>query len=433
MTHEMPSLYMRCLAAGFLTAALLAFPGVAAAQPSFGPGGIVQANGVDIAVSGYSVPSFVAWNADALRDLVVGEGGGAAPTGKVRIYLNVGVPFLPQFTGYFYAQSNGADLVVTAGGCLGIFPRVIDANADGKKDLLAGLGDGTVRLYLNINTNDDPRFDGGTFLQVGQPAAKSNINVGGRATPFLADWNNDGRLDLVCGALDGKIRVFINEGTSAAPDYRTTLYAQSSGVDLLVPTGRSSPDFTDLDRDGKKDMLTGNTEGQILFYRNTGTPAAPSFSGYTLAQSDGTAIDLAGSARSRPFVCDWNDDDAPDLMTGAADGLVHLYRGIPQPTDGGYSLAPRPAAELLPCYPNPFNPSVTIPFVLAAPQRVRLIVFDSAGRRVKVIADRSFFKGSHRATWTGIDQAGRPAASGIYFIRLEAGGISSSKKVALVR
>jgi hypothetical protein len=424
---------MRCLAAA-LAAALLAFPGVAAAQPSFGPGGNVQASGVDIAVSGYSVPSFVAWNGDALRDLVVGEGGGAAPTGKVRVYLNVGELSLPQFASYIYAQSNGADLVVTASGCLGIFPRVVDANADGKKDLLAGLGDGTVRLYLNINTNDDPRFDGGTFLQVGQPAAKSNINVGGRATPSLADWNNDGKLDLVCGALDGKIRVFINEGTNAAPDYRTTQYAQSSGVDLVVPTGRSSPGFTDLDKDGKKDILTGNTEGQILFYRNTGTAAAPSFSGYTLAQSAGTAIDLAGSARSRPFVCDWNDDDAPDLMTGAADGLVHLYRGIPQPTNGGaYASTMRPAAELLPCYPNPFNPSVTIPFVLAGPQRVRLTVFDSAGRRVKVIADRSFSEGSHRVTWTGMDHAGRPASSGIYFIRLEAGGISSSKKVALVR
>lgn len=430
----MPARYVRCFAAAFLAAALLAFPGVAAAQPSFGPGGIIQANGVDISVSGYSVPSFVEWNGDALKDLVIGEGGGTAPTGKVRIYLNVGAPGLPQFTDYFYAQSNGVDLVVTASGCLGIFPRVVDANADGRKDLVTGLGDGTVRLYLNVNTNDDPRFDEGTFLQVDQPGGKVNINVGGRATPSLVDWNNDGKLDLVCGALDGKIRIFVNEGTSTAPDYRTTQYAQSSGSDLVVPTGRSSPDVTDLDKDGKKDILTGNTEGQILFYRNTGTDAAPSFSGYTLAQSEGVAIDLAGQARSRPFVCDWNGDDAPDLMVGAGDGLVHVYRGIPVPTDGGGNAsAPRPAAELLPCYPNPFNPSLTIPFVLAAPGHARLTVFDPAGRRVAVIADRSFSEGPHRLTWTGIDGTGRPAASGIYFVRLEAGGVSSAQKVALAR
>jgi hypothetical protein len=50
-----------------------------------------------------------------------------------------------------------------------------------------------------------------------------------------------------------------------------------------------------------------------------------------------------------------------------------------------------------------------------------------------VIADRSFSQGSHRLTWTGIDRTGRPAASGVYFVRLEAGGVTSAQKVVLVR
>ena len=429
----MPRSIIRSFAAAASSALLIAVASAATAQPTFGVGGIIQANGSNIAVSGYSVPSLVDWNDDGLADLVIGEGGGTAPTGKVRVYLNVGVPTLPQFTDYFYAQSNGTDLVVTASGCLGIYPRVADANADGKKDLVAGLSDGTIKLYVNVNTNADPRFDGGTFLQVGQPGAKVNISVGARATPSLVDWNNDGRRDLVCGALDGKIRLYVNEGTSEAPDYRTTQYVQNSGADLIVPTGRSSPHVVDLDKDGKKDVVTGNTDGQILFYRNTGTDPAPAFSGYTLAQSDGAPINLGASSRSRPFICDWNNDDAPDLMAGAADGLVHAYRGLPVPTDGGNALGPRPAAELLPCYPNPFNPSVTIPFVTAASGHVRITVFDSVGRLTAVLADRFFTGGQHRVTWTGIDRTGRRAASGIYFVSLEAGGAGSTRKIALVR
>src|SRR5512139_2516219 len=42
---------------------------------NFGPEEIVKADGNDIAVPGYSVPSFVDWNNDGLQDLVVGEGG----------------------------------------------------------------------------------------------------------------------------------------------------------------------------------------------------------------------------------------------------------------------------------------------------------------------------------------------------------------------
>jgi hypothetical protein len=77
---------------------------------------LIQASGSNIVVPGYSVPSFVLWNADTLKDLVVGEGGGTSVQGKVRIYLNSGTASEPQFTNYFYVQAQGTDLVVSAGG-----------------------------------------------------------------------------------------------------------------------------------------------------------------------------------------------------------------------------------------------------------------------------------------------------------------------------
>jgi hypothetical protein len=102
---------------------------------------------------------------------------------------------------------------------------------------------------------------------------------------------------------------------------------------LSVPTGRSSPVIRDLDGDGKKDLLVGNTEGQLLFYRNTGSDGAPSFSGYIEIQAAGVPINLPGTPRSRPFVCDWTGDGLLDVLIGSGDGKVRLYQGLYEPGD----------------------------------------------------------------------------------------------------
>lgn len=311
---------------------------------NLGPEEIAQANGIDISVPGYSVPSFVDWNNDGKNDLIVGEGGGGYAYGKVRVYLNNGKASDPQFSDYFYVQSNGADLTVPAAGCMGCFPRVVYWDADDCKDLLVGLSDGTVKIFLNIGTDSKPVFDGGHGILAWWDMYE--IDVGSRATPMLLDWDNDGRTDLIAGALDGKIHIYLNCGCggSIPPSFFTTWplgeLLQQGGNDLVVPSERSSPVVLDLDGDGNKDLLTGNTDGQLLFYKNVGTDRAPAFSGYSFVGSNGVPIDLPGSSRSRPFVCYWTGnppqadlgpiDGYPDVLIGAADGKVHLYQGVPE-------------------------------------------------------------------------------------------------------
>jgi hypothetical protein len=317
-----------------------------AQQPivDFGPEEVIKADGNDIVVPGYAVPSFVDWNNDHLGDLVVGEGGGGQP-GRIRVYLNVGTEASPLFKNFFYAQSNGQALTFTPQGCMGCFPRVVHWDADNKKDLLVGLADGTVKVYLGVADDNAPSFDGGQTVMVGQ-APESLLNVGARATPSLVDWNDDGLMDLVVGGLDSAIHVYTNCGCGGGVPphfYGSTVLgalAQSNGRDLQVPGLRSSPVFEDLDGDGLKDILTGNTDGQILFYKNTGIKGLPSFSGYSVVRSNGQPIDLAGSLRSRPSLCHWTGegkfgpaDGYWDLLVGYGDGKVRLYRGIPKAGD----------------------------------------------------------------------------------------------------
>lgn len=299
----------------------------------YGPEQFVETDGAQIVVPGYSAPSFVRWDGDDLRDLIVGEGGDEYP-GKVRVYRNVGTSSRPEFGGYFYVQSDGGDLTVPGEGCLGAFPRVVYWDGDDRKDLLIGRADGTVELFLNIGSDDEPAFGGGRLLQVGEPGSKVDIDVFYRATPTVADWNNDGKKDLIVGSVDGLIYIYLNEGTDTEPDFRSEQYAEMDDGELLsVPATRSSPAVHDLDGDGKKDLLTGDREGQLLFYSNSASDEAPAFAPYSLARSDGVPIDLPDLPRSRPFVCDWTDDGLLDVLVGSGDGTVRLYQGVPPPGD----------------------------------------------------------------------------------------------------
>ncbi|MHC4646468.1 MAG: FG-GAP-like repeat-containing protein [Planctomycetota bacterium] len=303
-----------------------------ASLTNLGPEEFVQADGSDITVPGYSVPSYVDWDNDGRMDLIVGEGSGSY-AGKVRVYLNAGTQSDPQFSGYSYVQANGGDLSVAGSGCLGVFPRVVYWDGDTSKDLLIGQSDGTLRILLNTGTDTNPTFDAGTYVQVGPLGTKTNIDIGYRACPTVVDWNNDGKKDLAVGALDGQIHLFINEGTDIAPDFLIEVFAQQNSSDLIVPYQRSSPVILDLDGDGNKDLLTGDSLGQLLFYSNTGTDAAPAFSGYSILEGGDIPINLLDSvwSRSRPFVCDWTGDGYLDVLVGAADGKIHLFQGIPEP------------------------------------------------------------------------------------------------------
>ncbi len=83
--------------------------------------------------------------------------------------------------------------------------------------------------------------------------------------------------------------------------------------------------------------------------------------------------------------------------------------------------------------PNPFNPRTTINYEIASPCRVRLIVYDLHGRRVRTLADEWQESGSHRYAWDGTDDLGVEVSSGIYLYRMIAGDEVSIRKMTLLR
>ncbi len=88
---------------------------------------------------------------------------------------------------------------------------------------------------------------------------------------------------------------------------------------------------------------------------------------------------------------------------------------------------------LLGNYPNPFNPVTTVRYQLAEAQHVKLRIYDIKGAVVSILAEGFQQPGVYEIPWHGIDAAGQPAASGVYFYTLDAGKQRFTNKMTLNR
>ncbi|HWN82943.1 MAG TPA: FlgD immunoglobulin-like domain containing protein, partial [Candidatus Udaeobacter sp.] len=109
---------------------------------------------------------------------------------------------------------------------------------------------------------------------------------------------------------------------------------------------------------------------------------------------------------------------------------VYKYQGTT-----AVALDPSPAMSfrLAESYPNPFQGTTTIGYVVTGDAEVRLTIHNALGRRVMTLADGHASPGSHALTWDGRDAAGKPVGSGVYWVRLESGGVAESKSLVVAR
>ena len=121
------------------------------------------------------------------------------------------------------------------------------------------------------------------------------------------------------------------------------------------------------------------------------------------------------------------DIDARDQ----ANNPVPITTSAASPVGDGGDL---PAVSALyPNYPNPFNPTTTIMFDLAAPGRVRIDIYSIDGRRVRTLVDDAYAAGRHFEVWNGRDHAGRSVASGTYLFTMEGPRIKQTRRMLLIK
>ncbi len=88
---------------------------------------------------------------------------------------------------------------------------------------------------------------------------------------------------------------------------------------------------------------------------------------------------------------------------------------------------------LLGNYPNPFNPSTTIRYVLSADGPVSVRVYNMLGQEVATLVDGFQKAGEQSVTWHGTNNFGQSVASGLYIYRLQAGNLTLSQKMLFAK
>jgi hypothetical protein len=119
-----------------------------------------------------------------------------------------------------------------------------------------------------------------------------------------------------------------------------------------------------------------------------------------------------------------------------ADHLAAILRWLGNDVDDpvGVHTPVRFANTLAQNHPNPFNPTTTIEFTVKSRGHVSLTVYDVAGRQIRTLVSENRAPGiKHVVGWDGRNAKGEMVASGVYFYRLETGGVMQTKKMVLCK
>jgi fibronectin-binding autotransporter adhesin len=322
-----------------------------------------------------------------------GQGFGGQ-TGKLttgNLTLNASTFYYPQLNGslpgvtYDQLSVNGT---VTLNGSSMVYPTLGFTPAQGQ-------------VFVIVN-NDGADPVAGTFSGLPQGA---NLNIG--PYPFQISYIGKTGNDITLTSLSGD--PFNHAPVAVSDNYVAT---------VNTPLNVVSPGLLANDSDADSDPLTvvlwdavSTQGGAVSVAANGGFSYVPpaSFTGtdtFTYIISDGK--------------------DATDMAT------VTVTVTNPAGVDAGTSELPR-EFELLAPRPNPARAHFEIAFGLPVLERVRIDVFDAAGRRVADLTnDQPFSAGYHKVSWNGRDGSGSAVPSGIYFVRATSGASTLVQKVVML-
>jgi WD40 repeat protein len=229
------------------------------------------------------------WNEDGKKDILTGSKGG-----KVYAYINKGTNQEPVFDAAIEIFNVKVEDKESA-------QYVVDWNSDGKKDIIAGSAAGEVSVFINSGTNQEPMFEKEKKLNDG------GLDVGSSSSPAVVDWNGDGKKDLVVGNRSGKVFVFINFVNNKSPIFQT----DGIKTDIKV-AGSATPFIVDWNADGKFDVVSGSSDGKVYIFINEGDSKNPKFSKPQILQVDNKELKLP--SRTSVIALDWDDDGRTDLL-----------------------------------------------------------------------------------------------------------------------
>ncbi len=265
------------------------------AEPKYAAGKRLQdLNGQDVRMDLQMItPVAVDWDGDGDVDIICGDEDGRVAFIEHTGELRDGVP---RFKFPVYFQQEAADVKF---GAL-VTPVSVDWDGDGDEDLICGNTAGYIGFVENLGGGSSPRWaaprrlreikfeSGGRIYGTLRYEAGPQGSIQGPCeakwgytAPSVADWNHDGRLDVVANGIWGKVRwherkadgellfgVSVRTAEDAdLPKPKWTWWNPTPGE--LVTQWRTTPCVLDWNEDGLNDLVMLDHEGYLAFYERT--------------------------------------------------------------------------------------------------------------------------------------------------------------------
>ena len=206
-----------------------------------------------------------------------------------------------------------------------------DLDGDGRSDILSGSWPGEIWWFRRLSGRSFAK--GEKLLHAdGKP-----VNVGHASSAFAADWDGDGRIDLIIGTISGTVFFVPGVESKEGPRFGTPVPLVAAGKPIQV-AGDAAPVVADWDGDGKPDLIVGSEDGSVVWYRNVGTKKKPVLAASkTLVRE--SRLDLHSGdrrkqewgTRAKPCVVDWHGSGRLDLLLG---DYGDSFEGKPAVTKG---------------------------------------------------------------------------------------------------
>ncbi len=221
--------------------------------------------------------------------------------------------FIRELNSIPVSDSQGSLVNIFSGGTNNLEHQFVDLDNDGDYDIFYLDSDGTFGWYENTGNAENPHF----VLSLDTiPGLFFNDWF------YLVDIDDDNDFDLFTGANGAFIQFRRNTGSPSLPHFvieQDTL-KDNDGQPIYSEFG-CNPVFADIDGDGDKDFISGNSVGTLNFYENIGTPSGFNLKFITnqwqgiIIISGGKRDDFRHGASSLDFADIDNDGDL-DLFWG---------------------------------------------------------------------------------------------------------------------
>ncbi|WP_167619349.1 FG-GAP repeat domain-containing protein [Maribellus sediminis] len=222
----------------------------------------------------------------------------------------------------------------------------VDFDNDGDLDLINGIDDwfeygwdnaydengiwknGPLRGFVYFIENKNGKYvSKGKIVAANQP-----IETYGAPGANMADFDNDGKADLICGEFVDKLTWYKNIGSPSNPEFRKGQILQDKKGDTIrLHVQMITPTSIDFNQDGFVDLLVGDEDGSVAYLKNTGKTKnnAPVFE--PLVYLKQKADNLKFGALSTPYSVDWDNDGDEDIICGNSAGNISFIESL----DGG--------------------------------------------------------------------------------------------------